>query len=119
MNTKINLFQNSTNSIEFKAGDMILQQGECGDTMYIIAEGRVEIDRNGVYIDTLEAGQIFGEIAVLESIERVASATAKTDCRLIPIDAKTFLYLIDHNRSFVLDVMRVLAERSTTLQQME
>jgi CRP/FNR family transcriptional regulator, cyclic AMP receptor protein len=117
MNTKISLFQHSANGIDFKTSDIIFNQGERGDEMYVIIEGEVDVIRNGVIVETRAGGQLIGEISLLESIERVASAVARTDCRVVPLDSKTFLYLIDHNRNFVLDVMRVLVERSTLLHE--
>jgi CRP/FNR family transcriptional regulator, cyclic AMP receptor protein len=115
MNTQINLFHRNS-GIAFKEGEIIFRQGDDGDSMYIIVEGEVDILYNGHHVDTLRVGQLFGEMALLRSVGRVASAAARTDCRLVPLDMRTFLHLIDHNRHFVLDVMRVLAERTALVK---
>lgn len=111
METTINIFQHSSDFKEFKQGETIFSQGDVGDVMYVVQEGTVDIVRDGVSIDTVQMGQVFGEIALLKKAPRSASAIAKTDCKLVPVDARRFLFLIDNNRQFALAIMRALCER--------
>jgi CRP-like cAMP-binding protein len=67
----------------FESGDRILQQGEPGDSFYVICEGRVSVLRedDGLAhpVAALEAGEFFGEVALLAGGPRTASVYALTD----------------------------------------
>ena len=53
-----------------------------------------------------------GEMALLEpQYIRTATAQAKTDCKLVPVDQKQFTFLVHETPNFALHVMRMLAER--------
>ncbi len=73
----------------FPAGSVIFRQGETGHVAFYIEAGSVEICRevNGrpVVLDTIGAGRFFGEIALLDGGERVASAVAVEDTVCIPV----------------------------------
>ena len=67
----------------FDAGDRIIQQGEPGDSFYVICEGRASVLRedDGLAhpVAALEAGEFFGEVALLAGGPRTASVYALTD----------------------------------------
>lgn len=95
----------------FKAGAAIFREGELGRNMYIIAEGQVDIVLNSCVIDTINAGGIIGELALIDDKPRSASAIAKTDCVLAPINREHFLILVQRTPLFALQVMRAITER--------
>lgn len=49
----------------FGAGDIIFAAGDKGDKMYVVRTGEVEIERDGKLVETLSAGGIFGEMALI------------------------------------------------------
>jgi len=67
----------------FEAGDRILQQGEPGNSFYVVCEGRVSVlrEEDGLAhpVAALEAGEFFGEVALLAGGPRTASVDALTD----------------------------------------
>lgn len=67
----------------FESGDRIIQQGEPGDSFYVICEGRASVLRedDGLAhpVAALEAGEFFGEVALLAGGPRTASVYALTD----------------------------------------
>ncbi|HKA75528.1 MAG TPA: Crp/Fnr family transcriptional regulator, partial [Pseudolabrys sp.] len=65
-------------------------------------------------LDTLEANDIFGEMALIDGAPRSATATAKTDVVLVPMSKKEFLSLVTKAPTFALDVMGMLARRLRT-----
>ena len=109
--TTLNLFRSATDVESFKAGQMIFETGSSGDVMYVVQEGEVDIVLAGRVIDTSGAGGIIGEMALISDKPRSASAIAKTDCKLVPIDEKRFTFLVQQTPYFSIQVMRVIAER--------
>ena len=93
------------------AGETIFQAGESGNLMYVIQSGSVDIIVGKQVVETADAGHIFGEMALIDHHLRSATAIAKTDCKLVPIDQKRFTFLVQQNPYFAIEVMQVLAER--------
>jgi CRP-like cAMP-binding protein len=71
----------------------------------------VDIFVNGKLVETVEAGGIFGEMALIDAESRTATAVARTDTKVVPVDERRFLFLIQQTPNFALHVMRVLSER--------
>lgn len=111
MPTIFNLFKNNEDAESFSAGEKIFEEGQQGEVMYAISNGEVEIIYDGKVISNHGPGEIFGEMALIDSNQRSASAVAKTDCELVSIDEKRFLFLVQQNPYFPLQLMRMLAER--------
>ena len=91
-------------------GASIYAKGDRGDVAYIVKSGRVRIG-NGVPIEVLEPGEIFGETALIDEAPRSAAATAVGPTELIPIDRATFDVLIRDDCDFACTVMRLMARR--------
>jgi len=94
-----------------KAGETVFRKGDSAVELYVIKSGRVEIQIDNRPLDTLEANDIFGEMALIDSSPRSATAIAKTNVALVPISKKQFLVLVSRAPTFALDVMSVLARR--------
>lgn len=107
----INYFKNFDDYVEFKAGTVIFDEDQPGDVMYAVKEGEVEILHNSHVLETCTVDQFFGEMALIDKSNRAASAVAKTDCKLIGVDKKRFLFLVQETPTFALQVMHVMAER--------
>ena len=97
--------------ITVKPGELIFSQGERGQVMYVVAEGRVDIMIDGKTVDSVGPDGVLGEMALIDSSPRSASAIAKTRCTLIPLDEQRFTMLVAKQPEFALTVMRVLARR--------
>lgn len=95
----------------FTVGADIFLEGEHGDRMYVVKEGEVELSVHGKAITTVAKGGIVGEMVLIDKKPRSATARAKTDCELVPIDEERFLALVHQNPGFALEVMRVLVDR--------
>jgi CRP-like cAMP-binding protein len=98
----------------FNAGETIFKEGDPATELYVIQKGRVGIQTGNRLLDTLEANSIFGEMALVDSAPRSATAAAVTDVTLVPISEKQFLFLISQMPYFALNVMRVSARRLRT-----
>jgi CRP-like cAMP-binding protein len=110
MNT-LEFFSEDTPYKEYKAGEIIFREGEPGDTMYIIKEGAVEVSVSGEKFVAGKPGDLLGEMAIIDSSARSATALAKTDCKLIELNEKQFAFQVQRTPIFALFVMKILVER--------
>jgi CRP-like cAMP-binding protein len=95
----------------YRAGDVVFREGEHGKTMYLVKAGNVELRILERTVETLEPGDILGEMALLDNEARSATAVAATDCQLVVIDNDKFLYLVRETPFFALEVMQIMAAR--------
>ncbi len=95
----------------FAQGQTVFREDEPGDRLYIVTEGQVDIVADGQVLETVHAGGILGELALIDDKPRSARAVARTDCVLTPITREHFLKLVQRTPLFALQVMRVMAER--------
>jgi len=109
--TKINLFHNPQDILSFHAGEVIFNEGEKGDCMYDTAEGEVDLEYQGRLLHTLQSGEIFGEMGIINGEPHSVTARARTDCKVVKISRRRFLFMVEQTPNFAIHVMRVLAER--------
>jgi len=107
----LEFFRGETEGEVFEAGQVIFNEGEMGFAMYVVLEGEVELQINGGVVETLTPGEPFGEMALIDQAPRVATAVAKTPCRLLAIPEKRFLFMVSAMPHFSLQIMRVMADR--------
>jgi CRP/FNR family cyclic AMP-dependent transcriptional regulator len=107
----IDLFRNSENTQDFPAGQQIFGAGDAGEVMYVVVDGEVDLLVKGKLVEQLGAGGVLGEMALLDSAPRSATAVAKTDCKLASIDKKRFMFLVQQTPNFALHLMRIIADR--------
>ena len=111
MSVTLDMFDPGSDGKPYPAGTAIFSEGEPGNEMYVILEGQVELTIGGRVVETLGAGEPFGEMALMDNEPRGATAVAKTACRLVPISEERFLYLIQDTPYFGLQIMKVMAHR--------
>jgi CRP-like cAMP-binding protein len=95
----------------FKAGEAIFKEGDPPSEFYVVEAGRVGIQLGNRLLETVEENGIFGEMALVDKAPRSASAIALTGVTLAGISEKQFLFLIEEAPFFAIKVMRVLARR--------
>ena len=110
-------FQYESELETYSEGQTIFKEGDSGRTMYVVAEGEVEVQVRGETIESIDKGGIFGEMALLGSALRSATAVACKDTRLLVIDDQFFLHLIQQSPHFSIQVMKVMADRLRRLNQ--
>ncbi len=112
-----------THPRNFPAGEAILQEGETGDSLFIMCQGEVEITKALTLVldeDTpkekvmirlkAEDGVCFGEMALLENEARSATVTALSDCSLLELDQQDFLALVQENPQMGAKILLRLAQ---------
>jgi CRP/FNR family transcriptional regulator, cyclic AMP receptor protein len=110
------LFANAKGTKTFAAGETIFEQGDAGDFMYGVVDGKVDLVIGGEVIDSCSTDDTFGEMAIIDRTPRMASAIAATDCTLAMIDRREFLFLVHETPMFALQVMSTMAERLRALR---
>ena len=96
-------------------GQDIIREGEAGDCMYVIQQGEAEVlrllDGTQTVVDRMAAGDIFGEIAIVEKTVRSSTVRAVTEVHAITVDRDTFLRRVKEDPTLALNVLRVVAGR--------
>ncbi len=113
------VFQRNCQPHRLKAGEVIFNQGETGNIMYGIIEGEVQFSVDGKMAESLKAGDVFGEGAIVHpQHKRRATATAKTDCQLAILDKERFMFAVQQTPMFALEVMRSYSDRLNRLRHL-
>jgi len=93
------------------AGAVIFSEGDSGTVLYVIRSGQVALQIGGTTVETLGPDGMFGEMALVDSSTRSATAVAESECELVPVDLSRFRRLVQDTPFFAERVMRVMAER--------
>ena len=72
-------------------GQVVIKQGQVGDSFYVIIDGEVEVKENGSLLRVLSAGECFGEIALLRDVPRTTTVQARTPLTLYALDRRHFV----------------------------
>jgi CRP/FNR family transcriptional regulator, cyclic AMP receptor protein len=107
------------NQVTLRENEMLYEQGQTGETMYLIAEGELKVFTLGVggrevVLDILSANDVLGELSLLDGKARSAYARATTDCVLMALDRGPFL---DHLCQHPETAIRLMANMGTRLRQ--
>jgi CRP/FNR family cyclic AMP-dependent transcriptional regulator len=105
------LFRHDPNLVEIPAGQVLCREGEVGHDMYVLVSGTAEITSGHVVLEEVGAGDIVGELGVIDTTPRIATVTALTDCVFAAIDRQRFRFLVEEAPNFALEVMQVMARR--------
>ena len=104
-------------------GAVVVRQGETGDCMYCVQDGRLEVvasyeGRGEARVAVLEKGDTFGEMAIFEKEVRSATVRALGPARVLTIDKRTFLRRIQEDPSLAFNLVRMMSQRirSMTVQ---
>ena len=82
--------------VSVPAGTDVIREGDAPDALYVLVEGTADVTSSpaGHRINTLGAGDFFGEIGLLKGIPRTATVTTSADSVLLRIEGDTFLALV-------------------------
>ena len=91
---------------------VIIQEGQPGVLMYVVLKGTVEIAIQGNTLGKIGPGGMIGEMALISRTERLASATAKTDCELLSINRDVFLKMVSANPGLAISLLSAVGRRA-------
>jgi CRP-like cAMP-binding protein len=95
--------------LEAAAEQSIFQKGDAGDSLYIVAEGRLRVHDSSLVFNELGTGDVFGEMAALDSAPRSASVTAISPCQLYRLDSAPLYRLIDEHAGVGRGIINILS----------
>ena len=109
----------------YPAGREIFAKGSLGHCLMAVLQGSIKISSlsaggKEIVFAIFNAGDIFGEIAVLDGEERSADATAMTDCELLVLNRRDFLPVLEDHADLCMILLRILCRRlRQTTEQVE
>lgn len=109
-------------TVSIPAGHLVLQEGDPGDSLYIVLDGELEVTkRHGeqeVLLAVYKAGQFFGEMALLEQAPRSASVRTLRESRLLLISQAAFQTLLSCSPSAPFKILRTVTSRLRSTESM-
>ena len=99
----------------YERGQVIVRQGEAGDSMYVIQGGQVEVvqekDGKEYRLSVLGRGDVFGEMALFDREPRSATVRALDSARVLTLDKRTFLRRVHEDPSLAFSILEKLSHR--------
>jgi CRP/FNR family cyclic AMP-dependent transcriptional regulator len=92
-------------------GEEIFAEGEAGDALYLVLDGKVRVHRGDRMIAELGERECFGEMAILDASPRSATVTALKDTNLLKISREDFQEIMSEKPEIALGIIKVLSHR--------
>ena len=93
-------------------GEEIVRQGDAGDFVYVIEEGRASVSRDGDILRELGPDDVFGELALILDVPRTATVTATEPLLLRTLAREPFLAAVTGNQLSEDELRRIVAART-------
>jgi signal transduction histidine kinase len=101
--------------VEIHAGEILIEEGQPGNAAYIILDGEFEVvkksDVQNIVIAVREAGEVFGEMALLDQSPRTATVRALRNGQVLKIRGDTFQQMLAHSSSAALSILQTVSKR--------
>jgi CRP-like cAMP-binding protein len=97
--------------VDVASGKTLTQEGKSGGEFFIILNGDAEVSRGGRAVDTLHAGDHFGEIALLDNGPRTATVVAKTPLRCLVLSPGQFQDVLYQDPSVAVTMLHSVVRR--------
>lgn len=112
----------ATDEAAFESEQVVIRQGDPGDTMYLIIDGEVAViktqqDGSEIELDHINAGDYFGEMALFEQIPRTANIRTVKPCRMLVLHKQQFDEMVREYPQIALEICKVLSSRIRKLHQ--
>jgi CRP-like cAMP-binding protein len=105
------LFRDWKDTAEYAPQTVIFTEGDPADVLYVILSGEIELTLRGESLGTETVGGIVGEMALIDSAARSATAKSLSDAKLARVDRDELTRLSHRSPEFSMHVMAALAKR--------
>jgi CRP-like cAMP-binding protein len=99
----------------YQDGEIIIRQGDTGDCMYVVQEGRVEVvvnqNHKEVRLALRGAGEFFGEMELFDHEVRMATVRALGGARVLTVDKRNFMRRIHEDPSLAFRLVQTMSHR--------
>lgn len=102
--------------VELAPGDVLIRQGAMPDDVFVLESGSVEVTRDGERLATLGAGEVVGEIALVDPQRRTATVQAATPVHAVALNVRDLPEMASEMPEIVRQ-LRVIAERRLAEQR--
>lgn len=104
-------------TIEVPAGTVLTRIGDPGDSFFVVIDGRAAVQTPLGIGHSLQPGDFFGEMSLVDGEPRSATVTATTDVRLLVVEHSHFWRLLDETPDLIRRILMVLSRRVRSLEQ--
>ena len=103
--------------VTLKPGEQLFAKGDIGDCMYIIEQGSIRIHDGDYTFAHLGEKEVFGELSLLDSEPRSASATCDEDCVLLKLEQQPFYEILSKDHEVLKGILQMLCSRIRALDE--
>ena len=105
--------------ITLASGELLFEQGDAADSMYVICSGSIGISVNGREVAVMTPGRCIGEMAVLDNSARSATCQVKDEAQLLKIPAEEFELLAKSQHHVSIAILKTLGRRIRRRQNID
>lgn len=120
---ELSLLSKTCTERQFPAGAVMMQEGEAGAGLFILIEGKVHVTQSAGAgqpprdIATLGAGEVLGEMALLDNLPRSATITAVEPCRCLLVPVWDFRATLRESPDIAIKLLAQLSRRLRKTEQ--
>ncbi len=103
--------------VYFEAGKTLFSKGDIGNCMYFIHKGKIRIHHGDHTLAVLGDNEIVGELSVLDTEARSASATTMEECILLKLEQEPFYEIMMINTEITKGILKTLCKRLRLLNE--
>ena len=96
---------------DFERNTIIFEQGSPGKALYLIEQGQIAVEQNGIIVASLNEGDFFGEMALLSDAPHNATIRTLTPARCLQLPGAVFSDMVQHNLTLEAGLRRVFNDR--------
>lgn len=115
----IDYFKEFSRKQMYFAGQPVFRAGERTPYLYAVREGEIGLLYGDHELETVTRGGIFGEASIVDDGPQVVTAYARTECILVPVTRREFVFLVHETPMFAFFVMRTFAHRARLMSQVD
>lgn len=104
--------------IDLPAGKVLTEQGKSGGEFFIVLSGEAEVRQDGALVNTMRAGDHFGEIALLDNGPRTATVTARTPMRCLVLSPRQFQDVLHQDAEIAVTLLHSVTRRLRAAAQL-
>lgn len=113
----LEIIANILEDVSLKDGDSIFTKGDIGECMYVVEKGSVRIHDGAYTFAILKENEVFGELSLLDSETRSASATCNEDSALLKLDQLPFYKILSKDQEVLKGILQMLCRRIRMLDE--